>query len=294
MQKNRSRKAGPNLSEYISEALRESEENLKALSASAPPAIDLGYPYFDVGLVSAKVSKKLGPPEHSVREIERRLKQFAYPYELGTKRAKTFYQYAKSKGVLRSLLAPPLLWNIRAFWWSERVGIFEAQLRETKGSSYGLPLAFHKGLALLLSAHLSAIDRLLTKHRVTRSSGTKAWFEAFKKYRSATLKQLLSEAAIYYPKVQEFRFRKPEPATKDRMTFRKIEAEVELFKAVQSTLRARGTESENFAAQLTAVFCTSQAHIRDNELSPTPQTIRLNAEWLKKRHKVGLSKKHKS
>ena len=282
--------AGEDLRKYVVEALEERARNLPV----SPPVLGPGYPYLDNGPLSAKVSAELGPPEQSVLEIKRRLKRFLYPYELGTKQPKTFYQHARSCGVLQSLITPPLLWNIRHFWWLERDEFYQAKLRVTKRSEYALPLSFHKALVVVLTAHLRAIDKLFEKHTVKRKKGTAVWFERFGDYRSAVLKQLLNEAAIYYPRVQLFQYWSPEPATEDWMIFQKVEAEVELLEAVESTLRKQGVQSQKFASQLTALFCTSRENIKENQLSPTPQTIRLNRQWLKQRLKIGLSKKAKT
>ena len=288
-QKRKLKAASAKFKEHILEALQEWQQNLKPLPAPAPVSVGPGWPYVDTGLVGARVQAELGSLNDSIREIERRLKQFLYPYELGPKRQKTFYQYVKSQWVLESLITLPLLWHITFFWSLERMDEHQSKILKLRNSEYGLPLAIHKELAHLLSAHLREIEKLVQKHEVRRNKKTAVWFKGFDSYRSTVLKQLLNEAAIYYPRVRYFEIdMKPKAAMDDWRPLQRIEAQVALLEAVKSTLLAHGNKSDKLACQLTSLFCTSQKHIKDNELLPTPETIRLNREWLKNRKNKGV------
>jgi hypothetical protein len=247
------------LQELIGEALEIAKAQREDLSRRIP---EVAYewppwPFWDWDPLGAAVSKEVGTTGQSVSDIVWRLKRFHYPYELGAKNPKTFYQYAQSNGVLNLLTSAPLLSDIRRFWWAQLYDSYQAKLG--KKSPYGYPLAFHRDLLFQLSNHLNHIERLAAKHHVPA-----AWF---KEYRSATLKQLLREAAIYYPEVQ-FRL---VPANQLRTPLRKIEAQVALFHTLHTALKQKGFDSRKFCYQLTAVLCSPREHIKkNNELSPHP------------------------
>jgi hypothetical protein len=68
------------LAEFIAEALQIERERMAADARkfTIPLHLGPGWPFWDVGPVSSAVSKEMGQPEKSIREIKWRLKQFLY------------------------------------------------------------------------------------------------------------------------------------------------------------------------------------------------------------------------
>jgi len=283
------------LEEFIAEALQLEKERMAAGALrfdGMPPHVWPAWPYWNYGTVSAAVSKELGGPEETVSEIVWRLKRFRYPYhgEKG-KRPKTFYQRAEILGILDALLRPPLLWDIRSLWWFQKYNSCELELKQRKKSEYGLPMAFHRQLLFQLSAHLSELEKIAGKHERKKDKETKAWFERFYEYRRATLKQILSEAAIVYPQVQD----RLTPAAQLKAKAEKLDAEVALFLKLDSMFKGQGLKSHKFAYHLTSLFCTPRKTVSQHQLRPTPETIRRNIEvWMKKHPDLGSGKTRKT
>lgn len=271
------------LKEFIAEALQIEKEKMVAYARrfdTMPPHGWPASPYWDYGTVGPAVSKELGGLEKSIREIKWRLKRFRYPYRGGRgKKPKTFYERAEILGILDALLRPPLLSDIRSFWWFRKYNQRELELNQEKKSEYGLPMAFHRQLLFQLSAHLSGLEKIAGEHEGKKDKETKAWFERFYEYRRAVLKQILSEAAIVYPQVQY----NLTPAAQLMAKAEKLDAEVDLFRKLNSAIEGAGEQSHKFAYHLTSLFCTPRKTISQFHLRPTPETIRRNIEvWTKK------------
>jgi len=289
------------LKEFIAEALQLAKLRMpvrvrrsgKTKHVHIVPHVWPAWPYWDIGPVSAAVSKELlGSKRKTAREIEWRLKRFRYPYhgERG-KKPKTFYERARILGILGALRRPPLLWDIRSFWWFQKYDQRELELKQEKTSEYALPMAFHRQLLFQLSAHLSELDKIAGKHEGKKDEETRAWFERFYEYRRATLKQILSEAAIVYPKVQY----ELTPAAQLMAKAEKLDAEVALFSRLDSMLTSKGVKSHKFAYHLTSLFCTPRKTVSQHQLRPTPETIRRNIEvWMKKHPDLGSGKTRKT
>jgi hypothetical protein len=278
------RRAKDILNKYVVEALRiekaKIEEQVKKLQGLAPPAWP-AWPYWDAVTVGTTVSKELRTPEDSIREITWRLKQVRYPYQGGTTRnRKTFYRLAKSRNILIRLLEPPLLGEIRHFWWLQKYDEGINLLKTAKKSEYGIPLALHRELAFALSAHLAKLETRLQESQLGRSGRTKnRWLENFHEYRAATLKQILNEAAIVYPEVQYRLMPAAQLKTKDE----KIPAQVQLFERIRVAMKDQGADSHKFAFHLTSLLSTSSKMLIRHRLSPTPETVRRNIEvWMTK------------
>jgi hypothetical protein len=288
------------LEEFIAEAVQLAKLRMpervrrsgKTKHVRIVPHVWPAWPYWDIGPVSSAVSKELGEPEETVSEIEWRLQRFRYPYRGGRgKKPKTFYERAEILGILDALLEPPLLSDIRSFWWFQKYNQRELELEQEKKSEYGLPMAFHRQLLFQLTAHLSKVDRIAGEHERKKDEETRAWFERFYEYRRATLKQILSEAAIVYPQVQ-YRLT---PAAQLTAKAEKLEAEVALFSRLDSVLKGEGVKSHKFAYHLTSLFCTPRKIISQSHLRPTPETIRRNIEvWMKKHPDLGSGKTRKT
>jgi hypothetical protein len=282
----RKRDSGKNrLREFIKEALEIARKERKDFSKHFPgvPQVWPAWPYIDYGAVASTVEKDLGDSKKSANEILWRLKRFQYPYPVSNAQKPTnFYRHAKSVGVLKDILNPPLLTDIRFFWWSQRYDSVRKQLRVQKKSEYGHALAFHQELMYRLSAHLAEIENLAKKHAVKKGSKTRAWFDRFGGYRKALLKQLLGDAAIVYPRVQD----ELKPAGQIITKEKKIEAQVSLFEKFNSAIKRkspRGRERHKFAYHLTSLVCTPREIILKHRLCPTPVTVRKNVEGWKKR-----------
>lgn len=272
------------LKEFIAEALQIEKEKMAAGTrgfAPMPPPAWPASPHWDYGTVGPDVSKELGGLEESIQEITWRLQKFRYPYRGGRgKKPKTIYQRAEILGVLDALLRPPLLSEIRSFWWFQKYNQRELELNQEKKSEYGLPMAFHRQLLFRLSAHLSELEKIAGDHEGKKDKETKAWFERFYEYRRASLKQILSEAAIVYPQVQ---YQELTPAAQLVAKAEKLAAEVDLFTKLSSAIEGEGRQSHKFAYHLTSLFCTPRKTILQSRLCPTPETIRRNIEvWMKK------------
>jgi hypothetical protein len=226
------------------------------------------WPHLEGDSLSVECSKELGSEEDSISDIQWRLQEFYYPYELGPKNSKSFYEWAKSRGVLNVLISPPLLWEIRRFWWNQ---LHDSRLAKLgKKSIYGYPLAFHRGILHQLVVHLDHIEKFATKYHVP--------LEWLGKYRAAVLEQLLHEGAIYYPEAQFHLV----PANQLPTPLRKIKAQIVLFNKLYLVLKENGLDSRKFAYQLTALFCSSREHIKKHhELVPTPLAVRRNVETYK-------------
>lgn len=271
------------LKEFIAEALQLKKEKMAAGTrrfVAMPPHVWPAWPYWDYGTVGSAVSKELGKPGKSIREIKWRLKRFRYPYRRGRgKKPKTFYERAEILGILDALLRPPLLTDIRFFWWFQKYNQRELDLKQEKKSEYGLPMEFHRKLLFQLSAHLSELEKIAGEHEGKKDKEIRAWFERFYEYRRATLNQILSEAAIVYPQVQY----ELTPAAQLVAKAEKLDAEVALFTKLNSAFKGEGVESHKFAYHLTSLFCTPRETILQSHLRPTPETIRRNIEvWMKK------------
>ena len=283
------------LKEFIAEAIQLEKERMAADArrfVAMPPRVWPAWPYWDYGTVSPAVSKELGKPGKSAREIVWRLKRFPYPYCGGRgKKPKTFYQRAEILGILDALLRPPLLSEIRLFWWFQKCNQRELELNQEKKSEYGLPMAFHRQLLFQLSAHLSGLEKIAGEHEGKKDKERKAWFERFYEYRRATLKQILSEAAIVYPQVQY----KLTPAAQLVAKAEKLDAELTLFTKLNSAIEGEGRQSHKFAYHLPSLFCTPRKTISQFHLRPTPETIRRNIEvWMKRHPDLGSGKTRKT
>jgi hypothetical protein len=277
-----SKSAKKSLKTLITEALEIERERRQAFSRRFPnvPQLWPAYPYWDYGTIASAVTKELGSPDKSIKELRWRLKQFQYPYPRSVARKPTtFYQHAKSIGILRDLLKPPLLSDIRSFWWFQRHNSYKRQFINDEKSEYGYPLAFHRELVFQLSAQITAMDKLVKTYGALKTKETQAWFERFEEYRSAALKQLLNEAAIVYPQVQWELI----PATQMKEKAEKLKAEISLFAKLNSAIKQRGKGSRKFAHHLTSLICTSRETIIKHQLRPSPETVRVDVKnWIKK------------
>jgi hypothetical protein len=277
-----SKSAKRRLQALITEALEIERARTQDFSRRFPgvPQLWPAWPYWDFGPITSRVTKELGGQSKSVREIRWRLKQFEYPYPHSVARKPTtFYQHAKSMGLLGILLNPPLLFEIRSFWWLQRQSNCQRDVKTQKKSEYGYPLAFHRELVFQLAAHIGASERLAKKYEVSRTEETKSWSERFEEYRRAALKQLLNEAAIVYPEIQL----RLTPATQLKEKAEKLKAEIALYDKLNSAIKRRGKESHKFAYHLTSLICTPRESILKHKLRPTPETVRVDIKkWMKK------------
>jgi hypothetical protein len=282
------------LNKYIAEALQLEKEKMEKLAAKLPgvaPPIWPAWPYWDSGTTHSAVSKELGTLDDSIREIQWRLKQVRYPYQGGTTRnRKTLYERAKALGILGKLVQPPLLSEIRRFWWFQKHDQYNYELKKNKKSEYGLPLAVHYELVFELSAHLAKLETLVKAHKPKTSKTRNKWLETFYEYRRATLKQILNEAALFYPQIQ-YRLI---PAAQINNKDDKIPAQVALFTSIGAVLKGNDVPSNKFAFHLTSAICTPKKSVRKRRLSPTPETVRTNIEgWLRQAPKLASGKSRK-
>ena len=269
-QKNKRNTAGDRLREFIAEALEERENTRKQLPQGLV-SIDPGWPYLEgAGIFSAKVSKEIGSPAESKKQLKFRLEKFLYPYPDGNTIGKTFYQHLRGLGLLDVILNPPVLGEIRRLWWFQHYYEEEKTAQKRRKSEHGYPLGFHRKLMFECSFHLQRIQALQVKNAVKKD-----WTE---KYRTAILKQLLNEATICYPEL----LRWTRPALKIRPHSFHVDRQLELFDAIEAAFRKEKTKNHKLAMQLTTLICSTPQQILTGKLDPSPDTVRRNIRDRKK------------
>jgi hypothetical protein len=193
------------------------------------------------------------------------------------KKPGTFYQHAKTLGILEVLLTAPLLSDIRFFWWCQKNSLWQLELLRENKSEYGLPMALHRELLFQLSALLNKVDKLTEPHEAKKNKETREWFERIYEYRRATLKQILNEAAIVYPQLQH----KLTPAKQLKEKTERVEAQASLFTKLDSAFKGKGVKSHKFEYHFVSLICTSKELILKGKLRPSPKTVRRNIEeWI--------------
>jgi small-conductance mechanosensitive channel len=138
-----------------------------------------------------------------------------------------------------------------------------------------------------LAALLTKIVKLTESLEAKKDKRSRRWLETILEYRRATLKQILHEAAIVYPQVQ-YRLI---PARQLKEKAERVEAEVSLFTRLNSSFKAKGARSHQFAYHLVSLFFSSKKQIVLGKLEPTPVTVRRNIEAWKKRPTTQVSGK---
>jgi hypothetical protein len=263
--KNNRNAVGDRVRAFIAEALEERKKERKAWPAGVVPLIGPGWPHLEgTNILGSKVSKELGSPAKSKKQLIWRLKEFHYPYPEGNKSGNSFYQHVQNLGLLDLILNPPMLWHVRRIWWFGRYYEEEATAKLAKKSEHGYPFEFHRKLMFECSSHLHRIQELLK-----RNEASKEWIG---EYRKAILKQLLHEAAIYYPELLP----KPKPALQIRLHSFEVGGRLELFDAIEAVLARMGIKNHKLALQLTALFCSSPRQILAHRLDPSPEILRRN------------------
>jgi len=271
------------LQAYINEALqieREEREGFAkrfpGVAPSWPP-----WPYLTDDPLASVVSKELSA-KATLKDLRWRLRQFQYPYPASNaQKPTTFYSHSKAVDILEDVLTPPLLDDIRRFWWSQCYEAHQKRFRDQKKSHHGHPLSFHSELMYQLSGHLAEMDKLVKRYSLRKRVKSKGWFVRFYEYRRVALRRLLSEAAIVYPQIQETL----KPASQIRTKEPKIEQQAWLFEKFDAAIKrrsAKGRERHLFAYNLTALICTPREIVLRHRLCPTPVTVRKNIQDSKK------------
>ncbi len=253
-----------------------SERNAAYLASDPadPVVLDGPWPYTFGDPVTEFVMSELGEPEKSKEEIVARLKSFYYPYPEGNKSGKTFYEHLKSLGLLNSLLATPLLWDIRMVWTFQKTYKLELSLKREKLSQHNLPLAFHREILHLLFDHIERIACVAEKYDVP----DQVWFHDYYK---AIQKQLLRDGASYYPRLNE-NFK---PAHKSRVWSHEVNNQVDLYFKLLKSFAECGQKSKKLARQVAAVLCSGPECIPNKKLDPNPERIRKYVRDSQTRHR---------
>jgi hypothetical protein len=269
-QKNKQNVAGARLRHFIAEALELRESNQKVLPPGLAPPVWPAWPYLEgSNVLGSKVTKELGSPEQSKREVEWRLKRLPYPYPAGNKKNRTFHKHLQSLGVLDLILSPLVLWEIRRVWWFQRFYGHEVSARRERRSDYGYGVEFHRKLMFECSSHLHRIEALMKKYAVRGK-----WIEV---YRKAILTELLREAAICYPQLLRWRtLRWPKPALQIRPRSFAVDMQLTLYDEIETAFARRKIIKHKLARQLTALVCSTHEDISKWKLNPTPEQIRSN------------------
>lgn len=282
--------AAPRLDEvegFVSEALqawldeRDKDTMLFDTVRPEPPPL-----YVGGDKIAARASRELGTPEKSRRQLVRRLKRFRYPYvaphqyAVKIRSGKSFYRHVQSLGLLKFLLEPPFLWEVRKAWLFRSEHELETEQFIEKKTPSGYPWVFHRQMMFAIAGQLARISKIAEKHRVPRK-----WFED---YYDESLRQLLRETSVAYP---EWMHRKI-PLTQIRPRSFGVDSQVEMFDAITKELTRRKKTNNRLAYELTALFCSPPSCIRTRILEPNPETVRTSVRDRKKQSRKSTEKSH--
>lgn len=207
-------------------------------------------------------------PETTKTMLQDRLQKVLYPQPQGNKRGKTFFNHLQENGLENILFTPDVFWEIRLAWSLGEYERIERDFRRTGLSGHGIPAKFHLAVMTRLFAHLKELRKLAHEYAVPD-----VWLA---NYFAALQKQLLVDAAAYWPRLSEGFIR----ASRLREYSIRLSLQCEIFSAITKALHRQHKRNKKLALQLTALACSSLNSVCTGKLDVSPDSVKQNVKKL--------------